>query len=295
MIPLHTGLPARLAGAVLSFLLLAGFASGQVSVTASSSSFGYFFDDTEVPNDQMATQRTVDLVGTPGSTLSAFYAHVNDDSLVFRMRLNQTNYVAGVPTFNQVAAIGIDLGSTISGSPLNLADIAFAVSGKNGPGVSSNSGYFMAFGSSNATSPSTTSWGSAYDNFALNSSNFNYSLVSAMDGAIGDVPGSVGPNAYLTFSVSFLQLESAIRALGVVNGVDYTNYSVSYANALQFRYSVHTGTQTNAVNVDTLQSGQIIPEASTVAFLIFGALPLLVFRMLPVGRRNALAKRLRLA
>jgi len=295
MIPIHKSLSAHLAGATLAFLILAGFASGQVTVSSTSSEFGYFFDDTEVPNDQMATQHAVDLIGEPGSTLAAFYAHVNNDSLVFRMRLDQPSYTGGVLNYNQVAAIGIDLGSTISGSPLNLADIAFAVSGKNGPGVSRDSGYFMAFGSSNATSPSTTSWGSAFNQFALNSSNFNYSLASTIDGAIGDVTGSIGPNTYLTFSVSFTQLEAAIQSLGVVNGVDYSSYSVNYANAVQFQYSVHTGTQTNAVNVDTLQSGQIVPEASTIAFLFAGVLPLLAFRMLPPARRAALAKRLRFA
>jgi hypothetical protein len=295
MIPIHKSLSARLAGAALTFLILAGFASGQVTVSSTSSEFGYYFDDTEVPNDQMATQHAVDLIGEPGSTLAAFYAHVNNDSLVFRMRLDQPSYTGGVLNYNQVAAIGIDLGSTISGSPLNLADIAFAVSGKNGPGVSRDSGYFMAFGSSNATSPSTTSWGSAFNQFALNSSNFNYSLASTIDGAIGDVTGSIGPNTYLTFSVSFTQLEAAIQSLGVVNGVDYSSYSVNYANAVQFQYSVHTGTQTNAVNVDTLQSGQIVPEASTIAFLFAGVLPLLAFRMLPPARRAAIAKRLRFA
>jgi hypothetical protein len=292
MIHIHNIWSARLAGAALSFLLMAGFATGQVSVTSISSQFGYFFDDTELPNDQQATQRSIDLVGQPGSTLAAFYTHVNTDSLVFRMRLNEANMSGGVPTFNQVAAIGIDLGSTISGSPINLADLAFAVSGKNGPGVSRDSGYFMAIGSSNATSPSTTSWGSAFNQFALNSSNFNYSLASSIDGAIGNVAGSVGPNAYLTFSLSFTQLEAAIQSLGVVNGVDYSTYSVNYANAVQFRYSVHTGTQSNAVNVDTLQSGQIVPEASTIAFLFAGVLPLLAFRMLPPARRASLAKRL---
>lgn len=295
MIPIHNIWSARLAGAALSFLLMAGFAAGQVSITSASSEFGYYFDDTEVPNDQQATQRSIDLVGTPGSTLAAFYSHVNNDSLVFRMRLNEPNYSGGVPAFNQVAAIGIDLGNTISGSPINLADIAFAVSGKSGPGVSRDQGYFMAFGSSSAMSPSTTSWGSAYNQFALNSSNFNYSLASTIDGPIGNVPGSIGPNTYLTFSVSFTQLEAAIQSLGVVNGVDYSAYSVNHANAIQFQYSVHTGTQTNAVNVDTLLSGQIIPEVSTIAFLIAGVLPLLAFRMLPPARRAALAKRLRFA
>lgn len=295
MTPNHNILSARLAGAALSFLLLAGFARGQVTVTSASSNFGYFFDDTEDPNDQQASQRSIDLVGTPSSSLAAFYSTVNSDSLVFRLRLNEPNYSGGVPTFNQVAAIGIDLGTTIAGSPLNLADIALAVTGKNGPGVSANNGYFMAFGTSNATSPSTTSWGKAYDAFALNSSNFNYSLASNIDAGIGNVPGSVGPNTYLTFSVSFTQLEAAIQSLGIVNGVDYTNYSVNYANAVQFQYSVHTGTQTNAVNVDTLKAGGIIPEASTIAFLLAGAFPLLAFRLLPAGRRNALARRLRLA
>jgi hypothetical protein len=282
---------ARLACAALSFLFLAGFAAGQVTVSSTSSQFGYFFDDTELPNDQQATQHSIDLVGQPGSTLSAFYAHVNNDNLVFRMRLNEPNYTGGVPTFNQVAAIGIDLGSSLSTSPLNLADLAFAISGKNGPGVTRDNGYFMAFGSSNNMSPSTTSWGSAYNQFALNSSNFNYSLASTIDGAIGNVAGSIGPNTYLTFSVSFTQLEAAIQSLGMVNGVDYSTYSVNYANAVQFQYSVHTGTQTNAVNVDSLQSGQIVPEASTIAFLFAGVLPLLGFRMLPAARRNTLAKR----
>ena len=295
MLPIHTKAHAKLAGAALSFLLLAGFARGQVTVTSASSNFGYFFDDVEPVNDQQATQHTVDLVGTTGSTLSAFYASVNSDSLVFRMRLNEPNYSGGVLAFNQVAAIGIDLGSTIANSPLNLADIALAVTGKNGAGVTANSGYFMAFGSSNATSPSTTDWGKAFNSFSLNSTNFNYSLASSIDGAIGNVPGSIGPNTYLTFSVSFAQLEAAIQSLGVVNGVDYTNYTVDYANAVQFRYSVHTGTQTNAVNGDSLQSGQIVPEASTIAFLIAGVLPLLAFRMMPADRRNALAKRFGLA
>jgi len=288
----HISMSARLASVALSFLLLAGFARGQVSVTSASSNFSYYFDDTELPNDQQASQRSIDLVGTPSSSLAAFYSHVNNDSLVFRMRMNEPNYSGGVPVFNQVAAVGIDLGSTIAGSPINLADIAFAVTGKNGPGVSRDQGYFMAFGTSNATSPSTTSWGSSFNPFALDATNFNYSLASSIDAGVGNVPGSIGPNTYLTFSVSFGLLESAIRSLGIVNGVDYTNYSVNYANAVQFQYSVHTGTQTNAVNVDTLQSGQIIPEASTIAFLFSGILPLLGFRMLPAHRRKALAKRL---
>lgn len=288
----HFSITTRLATVVLSFLLLAGFAQGQVSVTTASPGFSYFYDDTEPANDQQATQRSIDLVGVPGSTLSAFYAHVNNDNLVFRIRVNEPNYSGGVLNFNQVAAIGIDLASTLGGSPIGLADIAFAITGKNGPGISRDQGYFMAFGSSNATSPNTTSWGSAFNPFGLTSTNFNYSLVSGIDGVIGNVPGSVGPNAFLTFSVSFLQLESAIRSLGMVNGVDYSNYSVNFANAVQFQYSVHTGTQTNAVNVDVLGSGQIIPEASTVAFLLAGMLPLLGFRMLPEGKRKALAKRL---
>lgn len=231
-------------------------------------------------SDVHASRLMIDLVGDAARPV--FFSAETNDTVYFRLRLNlPVTSGSGAPgIFDQVAAIGIDIDGN------NKADIAFAVTGKNGSGVSDGQSYFMAFGESLAGSPSSTGWGSAYgaQNWVTSGAgaDFNYSLVSSIDGAVGDILGSAGPNTFLTFAVSYSRLQDAIRSLGGL----YAGYVVDQTSASNFAYSAHTGTQTNAVNVDTLANGQIIPELSTWLFLGAGVLPLLGWQAAEIRRRR---------
>lgn len=211
--------------------------------------------------DVQASHLAADLVGD--NSRFVFVSAQAADTLYFRLRLNTT--AAG--GFDKVAAIGIDINHT------GKADIAFAVTGKNGPGLDAGQSYFMAFGESLSATPSTTAWGSAFgaQNWVTSgaSADFNYSLVSAIDGAVGDIGGSAGPNSFLTFSVSFARLQDAIRSLGG----SYATFVVDQSTVGAFLFSAHTGTQTNSVNIDSIYNGQVIPEMNVAWFLAAGVLP----------------------
>jgi hypothetical protein len=229
----------------------------------------------DAPWDTQANQPVADFVGD--AVHPAFFASVVGETFFFRFRLNEPVSTQHAPgDFNQVVAVGIDLNGN------NQADLAFGVSGKNGPGIDAGQSYFARFGESRGDPTDVQHFGSPYGardwSTSGQTADFNYSLVSTIDGAVGDVPGSAGPNTFLTFSVSFGRLQDAVRALGG----QYENFVVDTANALTFQFSGHSSTQTSSVNIDELACGQIIPELPTLAFLGVALVPLLAWR---TGRR----------
>lgn len=263
--------------AALFLALACGVGSAQAQLTVLSDSAtmlsGWSIRVAQDPAaDVQASHSEIDLVGDDSRVV--FIAAQSADTFFFRVRLNtpDASGVGAPGVFDQVAAIGIDINRT------GRADIAFAVTGKNGPGVDPGQSYFMAFGESLSSTPSTTSWGSAYgaQNWLTSgaSSDFNYSLVSSIDGAVGNTVGSTGPNTFLTFAVSFARLQDAIRSLGGA----YSTFVVDQTTAGAFLFSAHTGTQTNAVNVDSLYNGQVIPELNPVWYLVVGLVPLGVWQ-----------------
>lgn len=271
--------PCRLA----LLLALAGgavTAQGQLTVTADSAALlsGWSIHVAQDPvSDNQAAHAGIDLVGD--SSRYVFIAAQSADMLTFRVRLN-TPLAGG---FDQVAAVGIDINRT------GKADIAFAVSGKNGPRLDAGQSYFMAFGESLSSTPSTTSWGTAFgaQDWVTSgaSADFNYSLVSSIDGAVGNITGSTGPNTFLTFSVSFARLQDAIRSLGGT----YASFVVDQTTAGAFLFSAHTGTQTNAVNVDSLYNGQVIPELNPAWYLLAGVVPIGIWQWRNRRRSSAIS------
>jgi hypothetical protein len=284
--------PPALWGCGLGLLAtVAPSAWGQVTLTSPSSSWAahpnYLTFEIDPPGDQLSNRIDTDFVGSPG--LPVFQAVATDDAFYLRFRLNQALVIGNEPyQWRQVLAVGID----VTGS--GFADIAYAVTGRNGPGVSAGQTYFMAFGESLSATPTTTDWGNAFSaaNWRLSGpdANVNHSYVTAIDPFAPAVPGSGSQrsdneNIFLTLRLEYSQLEAALRLLP-----GYENATVNAGNAPSFRFSGHTGTQTDSVNVDVFNNGQIIPETSTYVFLGCALLPLMVWRFLPEGRRRRLAR-----
>jgi len=250
----------------------------QLTVTTPSAqwtSSGVVWSATDPVGDTDLNRPSIDFVGD--SSQSAFLTAATGDALFFRFRLNTPMSAIDAPgVFFRTVAVGIDLNG--NGSP----DIGFAVSAWNTPNANLGHSFFARFGESRGAPDDRWNFGPAYgsQDWALSgpTSDFNYSLVSTIDGAVGDVAGSTGPNTLLTFSVSYSRLQDAIRALGG----QYASYTVDSSTALDFRFTGHSGTQSTTANVDYVAGGQIIPEIPTAAFLAVALLPALVWR---AGRR----------
>jgi len=250
----------------------------QLTVTTPSADwtrFGTVWSAVDRVGDTELDRPSIDFVGD--ASRSALLTAETGDSLFFRFRLNTPMSMVDAPgVFYRTVAVGIDLNG--NGSP----DIGFEVSSWNTPNDNLGHSFFARFGETYIEPNDRWHFGPAYGSkdWALSgpTSDFNYSLVSSIDGAVGDVAGSTGPNTLLTFSLSYSRLQDAIRALGG----QYASYTVDAATALNFRFTGHSGTQSATANVDFVAGSQIIPEIPTIAYLAVALLPALAWRS---GRR----------
>jgi hypothetical protein len=149
--------------------------------------------------------------------------------------------------FSGSVELGLDL--TGNGS-LNLimkvsdktGDITFAT-----PGTGANN------------SPSTTSWGNFNSTgvIALTASNYNYAAVPS-----GTTSYGASTNAYVTFAISYTNLQAAIRAYA---GTAFSSFVVNDFTALSF--VAFTSTQGNAINQDLFGTNGNTSSSSTFASL----------------------------
>ncbi|MFA6287642.1 MAG: hypothetical protein WC661_09690 [Opitutaceae bacterium] len=123
---------------------------------------------------------------------------------------------------------------------------------------------FAAPGTGANTGPSTTSWGNFFGAITLDASTYDYRSATATDGITlnsngtsgvptdqnGDTASSYAANAWVTFAISYANLQNAIRLYATETGTDfstYTLYEVSFLSFIGF-----TSTQGNAINQDLL-------------------------------------------
>lgn len=151
--------------------------------------------------------------------------------------------------FNGRIELGMDL--TNDGG----LDLIMMVTDKNGvqditfatPGTGANN------------SPSTSSWGNFNTTgvLSLTSSTYNYSTVPTTATSYGS-----NTNAYVTFAISYTNLQAAIRAYA---GTAFSSFVVTDLTSMSF--VAFTTTQGNAINQDLFGTSGNINSASTFSSL----------------------------
>jgi len=151
--------------------------------------------------------------------------------------------------FNGRIELGIDLNNN------GGLDLIMMMTDKNGvqditfatPGVGAND------------SPSTTSWGNFNTTgvLSLTSSTYNYSTVPT-----GTTSYGTNTNAYVTFAISYTNLQAAIRAYA---GAAFSSFVVSDFTSMSF--VAFTTTQGNAINQDLFGTAGNINSASSFSSL----------------------------
>lgn len=276
------------------WMLLAQALSGSAfSATVSDSStqwrvLGSNFDDLD---DQQTGSPTGDIVGA--GVNHGFFVTFNDNGNLsstdgtfgFRLRLDAAGGTTKKPTFDRVAWIGID--ADIDG------DIDTFL-GLNLQGSQSSIGIYSP-GTGLNNSPGTTSVSStAYRNYALTSSNYNFRAVDHLTdgGTTNDITANttVDPDYYVSFMVPFADVVSFLAGR-----------SISLTDQSPMRYVLAISTQTNNINQDiggvngglnssatwgdigaftsiVNASGTVIPEPSIAFLTMIAQLPLLMRR-----------------
>jgi hypothetical protein len=230
-------------------------------------------------SDQQTGQPADDFVGT--TTTAAFQQKAGfldsdptNQYIAFRARFGEYNPSGNGGNFS----LGIDL--TGEGK-VNLV-MRLNYKGTTGANTSID---FAKPGSGANNAPSTTSWGSFNTPGGLGTLNSNtYSYTAVTDGInIGPVKNNGNPlysaNAWITFAISYANLESAIRSYAayyVLNGATYTetagyfsNYSVNDYSGMSF--IAFTSTQSNATNQDLLGTTGNTNSSTTFASLGAGS------------------------
>jgi hypothetical protein len=221
--------------------------------------------------DQQTGQGTDDFIGN--ATTAAFQqkaGYLASDPttqyVLFRARMGK--YETGSKGFGSGNGSNVSLGLDLTGNGgLNLI-MDLNVKGNNvvlkfaAPGTGAND------------APSTTSWGNFAGDITLNSDTYNYDQVtdgitlnSSGTAAAGTENGSkatsYGSNAWVTFAISYANLEAAIRAYAA-NG-SFAGFQVNDFTAISF--VAFTSTQGNAINQDLLGTEGNMNSATTFASL----------------------------
>ncbi|MCF7689104.1 MAG: PEP-CTERM sorting domain-containing protein [Cephaloticoccus sp.] len=188
-----------------------------------------------------------------------------------------------------------ELGMDIDGD--GRLDLVMKMSDKNGQTLS-----FAQPGTDLNQSPSTTSFGSFAGAITLDATTYNYQNATAADG--GKVTGTPtkDDNAWVTFAISFANLQTAIRTYAISSsGANLTGYTLGYGSTIS--YIAFTSTQGNAINQDLfgttgnlssvltwaelgaisgpLNAGGVVPEPATflqLGMLLFAGVGIMVWR-----------------
>lgn len=241
--------------------MLGGFARGQVAVsitdnvgwnTWQKADLSYMSDATP---DQQTGQGADDFASDP--TYAGFYQKAGTiggvDSLLFRARMdkfdsddrwgNGGNFGIGMDVDGDGALDLILMMTESAGNPSNR--VRTLTWGDPGPGAN--------------TGPSTTSWTFPSQTATTLTVNSTYDVKQADDGSF--INGNA--DAFLSFAVSFSNLQSAVRAF-----TPYTTFNMTYDTRMS--YIAFTSTQANALNQDLF--GATGGTSSTLTWAELGAI-----------------------
>lgn len=277
----------------ISLLVAQALSGSAFSATVSDSStqwkvLGPNFDDLD---DQQTGSPSGDIVGQGAN--QGFFVTFNDNgsssstdgTFGFRLRLDATGGTVKKPAFDRVAWVGIDadidgdidtfLGLNLQGSQNSIGIYS------PGPGLNNSPG---------TTSVSST----AYRNYALTSSNYNFRAVDHLTdgGTTNDVTTNTtgDPDYYVSFMVPFTDVVSFLAGK-----------SIPLTDQSPMRYILTISTQTNNINQDiggvngglnstaswgdigaftsiVNASGTVIPEPSALLLTVIAQFPLLMRR-----------------
>ena len=170
------------------------------------------------------------------------------DSIAWRVRMNKYD----TKGFGGSLELGMDLDGDGS------IELIMKATDKNGqtltfatPGTGANDG------------PSTTTWGSFVGSITLASSTYNY-----QQAADGSTFGGTA-DAFVTFAISFANLQNAIRTYA---GTEFASYTMDYSTRISF--IAFTTTQGNAINQDLFGTTGNLNSTSTFASLGAGTGPM---------------------
>jgi hypothetical protein len=149
--------------------------------------------------------------------------------------------------FNGHIELGMDFNND------GAVDLVMMMTDKNGVETIT----FATPGTGANNSPSTTTWGNFGGSITLSSSTYNYSMVPSTDTSYG-----TNPNSYVTFAISYANLQAAIRAYA---GSAYSGFVVNDYTAISF--IAFTSTQGNAINQDLFGTSGNTSSSSTFASL----------------------------
>lgn len=219
---------------------------------------------TDPAADQQTGQGQDDFVGTLTSGQEGFQQKaglLDTDSankyIVFRVRMGKYDSVHG---FGGNLSLGLDLTGT------GAINLIMDMQDKSGQTLS-----FASPGTGANTSPSTTSWGNFAGSIALNStagSPITYNYQAATGGTVGSYTAT--GNAWVTFAISYANLQAAIRAYA---GASFSSFTMSDSTPLSF--IAFTSTQGNAINQDLFGTSGNMNSASTFSSLGAGTMQIL--------------------
>lgn len=200
---------------------------------------------TDAPSDQQTGQGQDDFVGN--TTYAAFQQKAGQingvDSIIFRARMDTYDTQHG---FGGMLTLGLDLDGNGTLDLLVQADDKSQTKGV----------WFAQPGTGANDAPSTTTWGNFAGKITFNSSTYNYQ--QAGDGSTFN--GT--PDAFVTFAISFADLQNGIRTYA--KGA-FSNYTLTYASLIS--YIAFTTTQGNAINQDLLGVPKNYSTSTTYANL----------------------------
>lgn len=237
---------ALLGGAVLAIVPSLS-AQTAISVTDASGWNAWTTGDgtvmSDVPGDQQTGQGQDDFVGD--TTYAGFQQKAGTiggtDSIAWRVRMDKYD----TRGFGGNLELGMDLDGDGS------VELIMKMTDKSGQSLT-----FATPGTGANDGPSTTSWGSFVGSLALGASTYNYQ--QATDGS--SFSGTA--DAFVSFAISFANLQNAIRAYA---GPEYSAYTLGYETRISF--IGFTSTQGNAINQDLFGTTGNLNSTSTFAAL----------------------------
>lgn len=246
---------------VAAGILLVGVAKAQVAVSVTDTTgwntwqkadLSYMSDATP---DQQTGQGADDFASDP--TYAGFYQKAGTiggvDSLLFRARMDKYD---GDDRWGNGGNLGI--GMDVNGD--GALDLIMMMSESSGN--ANNRTRTLTWGDPGAganTGPSTTSWTFPTQTAITLTTNSTYDVMQANDGSMLNAT----PDMFMSFAVSFANLQAAVRAY-----TPFTTFTMTYDTRMS--YIAFTSTQANSLNQDLF--GTTGNTSSTLTWAELGAI-----------------------
>lgn len=205
---------------------------------------------TDTVGDQQTGQGQDDFVGD--TTYAGFQQKAGTiggvDSIAWRVRMNKYD----TKGFGGSLELGMDLDGD------GAIELIMKMTDKSGQTLA-----FATPGTGANNSPSTTSWGTFAGSLTLAATTYNYQ--QAGDGSAFGGNG----DAFVTFAISFANLQNAVRTYA---GTEFAAYTLDYSTRISF--IAFTSTQGNAINQDLFGTTGNLTSASTFTSLGAGTGPM---------------------